>query len=90
VGLGFGVGGILLLTFSIVLFLDGVQHRFWGAIVALLYGFGGYIIMPILLDFAIDSSVLDSLFGLVGVITYVLGLVGGVCGLLRKELRTQS
>jgi hypothetical protein len=88
-GLLFGLDGVLLLAFAIVLFLEEVRHRLWGAIVALLYVIGGYIVMSVLLDFAFDSSVADSLFGLVGVIAYVLGLVGGVWGLLRKEPRTQ-
>lgn len=87
-GLGFGLGAILLLAFSIVLFVDTVHHRVWGAIVSILYGLGSWVIFLFLngLTFAGWSSLLS--FG--GMAAYVLGLAGGVWGFFAGTSWTPS
>jgi hypothetical protein len=71
---------ILLLTFSIVLLVDTEHHRTWGAIVAILYGSGSWIILLFLLSTVLSFAGLSSLLALAGLAAYVIGLAGGVWG----------
>ena len=79
IGLGAGFAGVVLLGFSIALFVDQPHHRIWGPIVAFLYALG-YIIVLILVSVAFSSNLLISLLGIAGLATYALGFVGGIWG----------
>ena len=79
IGLGAGFAALILLAFSIVLFVDVNHHRIWGPIVAFLYGLG-YVIVLILISIASAPDLLTAFLGATGLATYALGFVGGIWG----------
>jgi hypothetical protein len=83
-GLVIGAWGLLLLGFSIVLFVDWMHHRIWGTIVAFLYGLGFIIVLPSSSDLATSFS------GVAGLTAYVLGFIGGIWGLFSGTHLTPS
>jgi hypothetical protein len=85
--------GVALLTFSIAEFVGWDHRRVWGAIVAFLYCFYGFVVLGSLyplLAYSYRASILDVLWFLAYISVPVAGFLGGLLGVFWKRSWRES
>ena len=82
--------GLLALTFGILLMMDEANHTIWGSLLAVLYSFASYFLIPDLLFSLSSFNTLNPLWEVAGVLGLILGLVGGIWGFFWKTVPLHS